>query len=106
MNDLATITATGAPSSREQRARQSLEYHLARLRIATRLGACRPSLDVLVSQCERLLGEMGPGESVARYRDALDRAKARAGTSLAALFGTWPGDETDEQLTAALEDGR
>lgn len=78
MNDLATtVTATGAPSSREQRARQSLEYHLERLRIATRLGAYRPNLDVLVSQCERLLDEMGSGESVAPYRDALGRAKAR-----------------------------
>jgi hypothetical protein len=60
------------------RARQSFEYHLARLRIATRLGAPRVTLDWLASRCDVLLAAVGAGDTdVARYRADLGKAKAR-----------------------------
>lgn len=65
-------------TDRQLRARQSFEYHLARLRIATRLGAPRVTLDWLSSRCDVLLAAVGTGDTdVARYRSDLGRVRAR-----------------------------
>lgn len=65
-----------APTNSHLRARQRFEFHIARLRTETRLGAPRANLSVLVRLCEALLDESGSGKMVDQYRSELGRAKA------------------------------
>jgi hypothetical protein len=43
-------------------------------------------------------------ERATAYAAAMEVIKARSATGLAAVYGKWPGDETEEQIMAALKE--